>query len=495
MTKKNNSSQYSSILKSTGIFGSMHLFTIIVGMVTTKVAALFLGPNGIGLLGLIKNAINLITSITNFGFSITSVKEIAEYSKDENKTELRKSIYSIKFFSILIGILGIIVTIILSPFLSKWIFEDQNHYLWFLLLSVNFLFINYNIGLIAILQGLRKMKLIVYSGILTSLFTLFFTIPFYYFFKKEGIIPAILLSNLSAVFINIYYTQKIDIPKLKLSFKEFYSRSKPMLKLGFLLSINAIFGYITHFLIKLYFKDYGNSINTLGYYETSITILTSYFGIIFNVMSIDFYPKLTSINKFNHEVKKLVNNQIEIALLLVTPLIIVMYSFSKLVLKILYSSSFENVEIIFKFGLLAIIIKAITWPLGYIILAKSNKKQYFLITLISDFFLLGSSIYLYSKMGLLGIGLTSLLNYLIFGIYTYFYVKKEYEYSLNNHTIKIISTSLFLGILTCTFSFFPENIFNKFFLFLLLVISIVYSWKKINQKTDLIKFIKGKLKG
>jgi len=495
MTKKNNSSPYSSILKATGVFGSMHLFTIIAGIITTKVAALFLGPNGIGLLGLIKNAINLITSTTNFGFSITSVKEIAEYSKDENKTELRKSIFSIKFFSILIGVLGTIVTIVLSPFLSKWIFEDQNHYLWFIVLSVNFLLINYNIGLIAILQGLRKMKFIASSGILTSLFTMLFTIPFYYFLKKEGIIPAILLSNLSAVFINIYYTKRIDIPKLKLSFKEFYNRSKPMLKLGFLLSINTIFGYITHFLIKLYFKNYGDSVNTLGYYEASIVILTSYFGIIFNVMSIDFYPKLTSINKFNHEVKKLVNNQIEIALLLVTPLIITMYFSSKLILKILYSSSFENVEIIFKFGLLSIIVKAITWSLGFIILAKNNRMQYFLIVLISDLFLLVASIYLYSKMGLLGIGLTMLLNYLIFGIYNYYYVKKEYEYSLDNRTIKIILISLFLGTLTCVFSFFPENMFNKVFLFLLLIISIVYSWKKINQKTDLIKFIKGKLKG
>jgi len=491
---KNNNSSYKSILKSISAFGSMQVITMIIGIITTKAAALFLGPNGIGLLGLIKNAINLILSSTNFGFSLTSVKEIAEYSSNKNKTELKKSIYTVKHFSIGIGILGMLSTMALSTILSNWIFGEQSYYPWFLLLSINFLLLNYNLGLVAILQGLRKMKLIVYSGILVSIFTMVFTIPSYFFLKQKGIIPAILLSNLSALFINLYYTKKLNISKLNLSLIELYERSKPMLKLGFLLSINIIFGYITHFLIKLYLKDYGASTDTLGFYEASIIILTSYFGVIFNVMSIDFYPKLTSFNKFNRKIKKLVNDQIELALLLVTPLIIFMYLFSKLVLKILYSSSFENVEIILKFGLLSIIIKAISWPLGYILLAKNNKNQYFYITLISDVFILCSSIFLYLKIGLLGLGLTVLINHFIFGIYIYLYVNKHYEYSVEGNTIKIIFTSLIFGVTTCISSFYFQNIFFKVVVIILLIISIIYSLKQINKKIDCISFLKRKLK-
>jgi len=243
----------------------------------------------------------------------------------------------------------------------------------------------------------------------------------------------------------------------------------------------------------MYLENYGKSIETLGYYEASIVILTSYFGIIFSSMSIDFFPKLTNIHRDNKKIKTLVNEQIEVALLLVTPLIILLYCFSKLALKILYSSSFTQVEDVFKFGLLAIILKALIWPLGYIILAKDDKRQYFIQELLGDFFNIILSITLYNYLGLTGIGLAMLINYTTSLGYIYNYIRKNYDFSFNKETIIISVISITLGIIACLITCSFEGIVQKTILGILLLISSIYSFKKINSKTDLINSIKQKL--
>lgn len=492
MVNKKQPNTYTSILKSTGIFGSSHIFSMVMGIITTKVIAMLLGPNGIGQIGLIKNSINFIASISNFGLPITSVKEIASPTAQENKKKLYESISVIIRFSIIIGILGSIISIVFSPLLSQWIFEDHQHWMWFILLAINFPLLSYNIALTAILQGLRKTKLIVYSGITIAVITMIVVIPCYFFLKENGIIPAIVLSNIVTAIINYYFTKPFLKNRIQLNFSTFLKKVTPIAKLGLLLSINVIFGYITHLGIKLYLKNYGLSSSTLGFYETGNQILITYFGIIFNAMTIDFYPKLSAIQHKNTVLKKTVNHQIEVALLLITPLIILMYSFSKIILKLLYSSSFENVDFIFKFGLLAVIIKAISWPIGYILLVKDDRKPYFRINLLSDLFLLLSSIFLYQKLKLTGIGLSMFFNYLIFGLYTIWYTKKVHQYTIAAKTKQIISITLLLGTLSLITSIYLKTTIQLLINLSLLIISVIYSWKEISSHTNLIDFFKKK---
>ena len=91
----------------------------------------------------------------------------------------------------------------------------------------------------------------------------------------------------------------------------------------------------------------------------------------------DFYPRLTAINSERKTVNKLVNDQIEIALLLITPAIIFLYLTAPYIIQILYTKEFLPVVLIFQAALLAIIVKASAWPLAFIILAKGDRKQYF----------------------------------------------------------------------------------------------------------------------
>jgi len=496
MSTTKQTSAHKSILKSTGVFGSVKLFKIFSSIITTKFAAIYLGPSGVGILGLLKSVIGLIASITSFGFSITGIKEIAKHSTAENQNneELEKTITTLKYFALSISVIGCLVTVIFSKKLSLIIFKNTNDYLWVILLSLNYFFVNYNIFLGAILQGLRKIKLIAWSGIVSSILIVVSTIPCYYWLGLKGIVPAILLANFLGLLVNIFFVKKIKLSKTTIGFTDFFQKAKELYKLGFLLSLNVIFGFITKFLIKLYLENYGASEATLGYYEASIVILTSYFGIIFSSMSIDYYPKLTSIRNSNRDIQKLVNKQIEIALLLVTPLIVIMYTFSKIVLNLMYSNAFEKVETIFIYGLLAIVFKAIIWPLGFIILAKDDKRQYFYQELFGDFVNIMLSILLYRWLGLLGLGLALFLNFGFSITYIYHFIHKKYQFEFDKEVIVIFFISILLASLACVVNFYCDGIVQKIILGVLILISSTYSIRIIDKKTDLIKTVKQKLR-
>ena len=195
-------------------------------------------------------------------------------------------------------------------------------------------------------------------------------------------------------------------------------------------------------------------------------------GLIFNAMSYDFFPKLTSISTDNQKIKQLVNSQIEIALIFVTPAIILLYLTAPFLIELLYSKEFLNSFLILKFALFSVILKAILFPLGYIILVKGDKKLFFKQALLSDLLNLVLSIVLYNYFHLAGLGMAYVINYLLYGIYIYKIINKEYEFTFLIECKKLIVVNIVLGIIAVIINF----TFQGFLLYGLLLLLIVISF-------------------
>lgn len=79
--------------------------------------------------------------------------------------------------------------------------------------------------------------------------------------------------------------------------------------------------------------------------------------------------------------------------------------------------------------------------MDYIVLAKGNKKQFFIQQLLGDFLNISLTISLYYFYGLLGIGIASVLMFLLSGLYLLRYVIKNYEFSFSEQVSKSITVS------------------------------------------------------
>jgi len=85
MEIKSTENSHKTILNATGIFGFAQAMKMLVNIVGSKFMAIYLGPFGIGIVGLLNNTVSIISSLTNFGINITGVREVglANAEKDQ----------------------------------------------------------------------------------------------------------------------------------------------------------------------------------------------------------------------------------------------------------------------------------------------------------------------------------------------------------------------------------------------------------------------------
>jgi O-antigen/teichoic acid export membrane protein len=477
-----------NIIKSTGVFGVIQLFKSVISIIGFKFIAIFLGPSGVGVYGLLTNTLNIIAAITSFGLPTTSVREIAVSDSKKDSYSFQKANYLNHKIAFGVSILGALLSIIFSKKLSIWTFGNQKYQFWFFILSANFFLTNLSTARIAVLKGKRMLKQLAFSNVIIAILTTITSVFIYYFFKFDGIIWVILTSGFINFGVNFVYTKNYHSKSFNLSFSEIIEQSKPILKLGFLLSVNVIFGQICTFLIKLYLNQKGVSSTILGFYEVSTVILVSYLGMVFTAMSVDFYPRLTTIHTNKKQSNELVNNQLQISLLLGTPAIVILYSLAPFLIKLLYSEAFLPVNQILLFGLLAVIIKMITWPLAFIVLAHGDKKQYFKQEFVSDFLNVSLTVLFYRQFGLYGIGVASLLNYIIYGIYVYWIVHTKFGFQFNKITLKIVVVALVLVILSVFSVLYLRDYFELFAFAFLSVIALLFSFLELGIWVRIINY-------
>lgn len=489
---QNNNKSYHSILKATGVFGMVQISKILITIVSSKFVAIFLGPVGLGLVGLLNNVINIILSITNFEFLKTATREVALNSKDESN--LNQTIALIQKMGIFIGIVGTFFSIVFSSFLSYYTFGTYDKQHWFIILSIYFLFTSLSNVRLSIIQGVNKIKVLAISNVIVTLLTSIGSIIIYYFYRLDGIVWVALYSSVVLFCINFYFTRNYSFKIYPIDYKDFYIKSLPVFKLGFLMSLNLIFGQICYFILRLYLSNHGASNEILGFYEVSSVIMVNYLGLIFYAMAYDFYPKLSAISLDNLEVKNLVNNQIEIAIILVTPAIILLYIIGPFLIEMLYSKEFLNSFIILKVALFSVILKAIVFPLGYIILAKGNKKLYFKQALVGDLLNLGFSVILYHYFGLIGIGIAFVVNYVLYGLYIYNMNKNHYNFNFTNECFKLIKINLLLGVLAILIIYNFKAVLMYVLLLILFIISFSFSFIELNKRINIKEFINKKRK-
>lgn len=471
------------IFKNTGLFGFSQIVKILVRLVSNKFAAIFLGPLGIGIIGFLENILNLIQGFTNMGIASSSVREIAIIADEniENNTKeqrLLKVIYSWAWFT---GILGVIVCLLFSKYISNVVFDTYNHYKWIMGLSIYFFLTSISSIRLAVLQAKKKVITIVQFHIVNAVFSSLLAMFFYYFFGIDGIIPVFILVALLSFILSLYFTRNIKLLQDKLSLKEIFNEGLPMVKLGLLLSVSVIFGQICFYSIRWYLKT-NYSIEILGIYQVSNTILVGYLGLVFSAMSNDFYPRLCNYEHDNLLFNELVNDQTELALYLVVPAVLFLYIIAPYLVELLYSDAFLDVLQILQIGLIAIILKAIAWPIGFIPLVKGNKLSYLKQNVLAALVNLVASIFLFTYFGLFGLGIAMVTMFLISGLYNYYLAVSNYHFAFRKDTINVLVFSVIISFFAVLSVIVYGFVLNNPILIMLFLVSSFYSLMHLKNK-------------
>jgi O-antigen/teichoic acid export membrane protein len=196
---------YSHIIKTTSLFGGVQFLTIIISIIRTKLIAIFIGPAGMGIITLLNSAINVLSGISGLGIETSGIKHIASNYKNNDLSSVAKIAAIVKKLAVFTGILGCLLTIFLSTWLSQLTFGNSNHSFSFIFISVTLLFKQLMVGELVILQGLRRMRLLAKANFYGNLYGLVFSIPLYYYYRIDAIVPTIIVASLSSLAFSLFY--------------------------------------------------------------------------------------------------------------------------------------------------------------------------------------------------------------------------------------------------------------------------------------------------
>lgn len=480
------------ILKATSIIGGTQFITILIGIVRTKILAVLLGPFGVGVAGMLQSIIDLVRNITGFGLNFSAVKDVAESDASNNVKKLNETITVLRNLVFWTGLLGTFLTIILAKPLSDFTFGNSDYVLSVVYLSITLLLTSVTGGQIALLQGKREIKLMAKATFYGAIYSTAISIVVYYIFGIQGIVPVLILTSLIPLIFSWYYSRKIKFESQRISFKDTISKGFGMAKLGFFIVVTGFMATLTLYIIRVIIVDKMN-IEAVGFFQASWMISTTYVGIIINSMLSDFFPRLSAINSDNEMSNKLINEQLEIALVLGTPMILTLIATTEILIKVLYSSSFLSTTTILQWQLFGAFFTLISWPLSVLFLAKNKGVFCIIIDGVWSSLFLAIVYFGWSYFGfkILGIGDAIAIFSKLFLVY--FLVRKigNFRFSVKNvKNILIYGLFAVLMIINVTFvESYTQYVLSLIFILVVGIRSLL-TLNQIYQFRDKFKFYK-----
>lgn len=471
-------------MKATSIFGGVQVFNIIIQLIRSKVVAVLLGPAGMGIMGLLQSTITLVSSATNLGLGTSAVKDISEASTSNDPNKLGITIAVMRKLVWVTGVVGMIMTIALSPLLSKLTFGNYDYTIAFVVISLTLLLNQLALGQVVILQGLRQLTWLAKANVYGSVASLVISLPLYYLYGTDGIVPAIVLSAMCILGIQYAFAQKAKIARLSISFKEALFQGKGMMKLGFMLSLSSLITVVASYLVRIYISHRGG-VTDVGLYSAGFAIIGTYVGLVFSAMGTDYYPRLAAVSKSNEESKLVINQQAEIAILILAPIIMIFLVFIKWVVVFLYSQQFAPVNDMILYAALGMFFKAASWAVAFLFLAKGASKLFFWNELITNVYLTLLNVVGYTYWGLTGLGISFLISYILYFIQVYLITQYKYQFSFSKEFIKLFLLNLLLGSFCLLTMKIVPNPYSYFVGLLFIFLSVYISFRELDKRLQL----------
>lgn len=411
-------SGFRGILKASALIGASSLISVGLGAVRTKAMAVMLGPAGVGLMGAFGMILDSARSLAQLGMHGSGVRQIAESASSGDERRLAVTATVLRRVSFLCALLGAAALALSSSAISTLTFGTDEHAGSIALLSVAVFLGVVAGGQSALLQGMRlvaeQAKLNVYGGLLGVLFT----VVIVYFAAERGIVPSLLAAAAASIWLSWLYSRRVKTVEVTLQPGDATREATLLLKLGLaflassLLVTGAAYAARTFVLRTL-------GLEAAGMYQAAWALGGLYVGFVLQALGTDFYPRLVGVADDHRACNATVNEQAQASLLLAAPGIVATITFAPLVVYLFYSAAFSNAVELLRWMCLGMALRVITWPVGYIIVAKNRQMIFFALEAAWASFNVAATWWCLGAFGLEGVGIAFMLSYVFHALIIY----------------------------------------------------------------------------
>ncbi|WP_203258974.1 O-antigen translocase [Hyunsoonleella ulvae] len=406
------------------------LLRSVLGIISQKLIAIYLGPNGLAYVGNLRNFLALFSLGTTMGIDQGVLKYQSEY---ENRPNELKKLYST---SIAYGVMGsITIGIILffgASYWSQLLFKTGEYKYLFMILALTMPFTsvyNLNLSIVNGKSNYKKATIITFSTYAFVTLLIIFLVSTY---RLSGVLLAITLTPLAQLLALLLFARdglKLFLD-LRIRFHKFYRNSLfvfIIMSCAAVILSNSVDIKIRNYLIKQLSGE------EAGYW-TSMTSLSNYYlsfmtG-VYSLYILPRYAKMTSFKEFKIELKRIYK--------LVIPLFgfvfVLIFFFREFIIKLLFTEAFLPMGILFKWQLLGDMLKIIAVVLAYQFIARKHWKIFIVTEVISYTLLYIFGVYFIDRMGLEGVVFAHFLRYVVYLIIVALLIRRIFKKSRLNET-------------------------------------------------------------
>lgn len=488
------STSYGTVLKTTFLFGFVQVFRAVISIIKNKVAAVLIGPEGLGLIGIFNSTIDLIRTIAGFGLNQSAVRDVAEAYGTHDESRISRIIKVTNKTILVTGLIGCIATLLLSNRLSTWTLGDGTYTISYCVLSLAIAIYIINEGKQALLKGTRQLRAIAISSIIGASVSLVTASLLYYFFRKDGIVPELLIAAIVGLLTTEFFVRRIPVKPVLITTREIINESKPMLKMGGALMYVTLLQVAATFIINAYVRSSGG-LTEVGYFNVGATVLGAYFGLVVTAISTDYYPRISAVNKDNGKVQEELNHQSIISIVLVGPMFVVFLSFLDIWIKLLYSSEFLPAIDYIKYAIYFFLITVCSNQVDMILVAKFKTKIMTIVSTVMRALQLLLAIPLYTYYGLAGLGLTFLILGIMHITVMSSIVYKLYAIRFSNEFLRIGTAIFLMAFISSLINELPSCPMKLVLSIMNSVVAICYSYYVLRKiiNIDVLSYLFNKI--
>lgn len=422
MERREPDDSYRHVLKYTGVFGGVQGLKILVTLARNKLTATLLGEGGMGLNKRFMNIAEVLNAWTNFGISFYAVRRISELYEEGTDEDMKRFVGVIRTWSVWSALLGGLLCFFLASLLNAHYIPEEEHRLEIMLLSLFVASLPIEAVECSLLKGLRRLRTVALIEILAALSTFVFTVPFYYWLGLRGIVLSLVLCGWAAALLHLYFSTRIYAFRVRLFSAAVVREGWPLIRIGIPYVLAGVAGAMAAGEVYKYLGDD----SVVGLYSVGYGLMVTYAGMVFKAVEADFFPRLSSVNHDTVRLNHTINQQIDVCVLLMAPILILFIMVMPLAIRVLYTESFLPAVPMAVCAVFYMFFKAVTTPIAYTSLAKADSWLYLLMECVYDVVFVLMLRYGYGHWGLTGAGVAlsaaALFDLLmIWGVYGGYY--------------------------------------------------------------------------
>ena len=332
------------LVKITSLQTASVLTRVIAGILTSKAIAVFIGAEGLALIGNLRNFVSSFQTIATLGFYKGAVKYVSEFK--DNTVKLSKTLSTVYYT----GFISTIIVSFFCYFRAEWIndiiFPTYNDYAYVIqIFAIVLPFYALNMFSFSIMNGYSKYKILIIINIIGQVLSV-------------------------AIALLLIYQNKIDGALISVVIAE---------SLIFLITLVGIINR------NIGYKD-------AGFWEAMTRISNYYLMFVSSLIALYLLPRFTEINDTKEFKKEVISFYKTIMPFLVGGLVLIYFLRHYIVIGI-FSEEFEPVEDLFLFQLLGDFVKILSIIIAYQFLAKKMFWHYILTEAFLVIILYTTSVY------------------------------------------------------------------------------------------------------